>query len=451
MTAARQQKLLVDGIDNADRWKWLGLGVWNETDAFVDAVEGAFLQGYPTALPDPVIVFQDPYAQWWTAYPDQHPYPPRYVVDGFLDKLNQNGQKLVAKGSIGISSFSTDTYPAELDCTPGQEWILSLWTPAMDARYNGLALWQAVDELPGPKYIPLGDPVIAEPYLWPNLYEYADLTGDGRTDLITIRSGAGAGSVRKDFIAYQWTPADFKQMSHIIHWEDMGAEEFAAEPYVKFFPETPPALRLVSDANFAWGCVYKTVEVYRWTGGVEQRAETNTLDPDAPNCLLARATRIYASDRMDFDTTQSLLQRALAGFDPHDPKDQPKIAFARYHLAILEAIRGNDTAARLHLRNVIQGFLNDAPTAKYLDDNLGPLLAASRLKATDLCSLGISAPEDVFSAWRSGLMHPFGAVTSDDICFPYDIANRVVQHLPVGSPDSPEPRISAAGFDAGSA
>jgi hypothetical protein len=459
---ARQQLMMMNGLDSSgtrdlvlrSRWDWLSQGVSGDVYAISDAINAAFLRAYPGPLPNPGIVLQDPYQNWWIEDPDIQPYPPRLARDAAIAYLNQQKQPLAdhpADNPLSISKqIQLDAASAELDGTPGREWIVFIETPYMDARYNGFALWQAVDERPGPQYAALSDPVLAQPFLWPATFEVRDLTGDGRTDLIVSGVASGFGMVRNDFLVYRWTDSGFKDMSHIAHWEEMGEEESGGEPLITFLQDTPPALRVVTEVNRPWGCVYKRIEVYRWTGGFEQRIEQNSMDPSSPSCLLAEVFYSNTADNGDAFAPLPRLERALAGLDPKYPADRPKILYARYQIAVLEAVRGQDAAARRQLDLVRQGFANDPPTAQYLQENLDPLLAQPALNAMQLCSLGSRVPSTVFSTWWSGLDYPYslGGPQSGDFCSPGSLIEPVMQaRLPMGIQFS-ESLLSAAGLHA---
>lgn len=431
----------------AERWSWLFDNVQSELYAFSEALDAAFLKAYPDQLPDPTPLFGEPYAGWWTDYPFLAPYPPRFVVGAVVTEINKTGQQFVAEEEILVGPFSLDPYPAELDGTPGQEWVVHIWVTAMDARYNGTAMWQALDENSDGTLSLLGDPVPAQPYLWSSTFQVTDLTGDGLSDLIAQSTAVGFGMQRTDLIAYQWTPTGFTEMSHIRHWEDLGIDELTGEQSIKFFPETHPGLRVNTDVNHSWGCVYKTTEVYRWTGGVEQRVETKTMDTEDPACLLARAADAYSG--MSPEEAKGMLERALAGFDPDIEEDGAKISFAHYHLAIIEAALGNDTQARLHLRNVAPWFAEDTITAEYLDENLVPLLRKGQLNAEEICALVFDAPSGVFGSWWEGLKHPFqyGGLTTSDLCNPDKLTEWSLQSVLDELNASPETTLQVTNFD----
>ncbi len=372
--------------------------------------------------------------------------PPRLVIAALVDQLNRDGPSLQDQAPVNLGIFNIKPYLAELDGTPGREWIVMLKTPAADYRYDGLGLWQALDELPGQGYRRIGEPIIARPYMGLDTFAVRDLTGDGLSDLITTGGMVGFGEAATDFNIYQWMGSGFKLMTNFAHFQDLASEENGSGSHFSLIEDAYPALQLKVDVNQPWNCVYQEIYTLRWPDGVPQRIKSTTLDPHSPACLLGHVSPGYNISNGSLAEVFSLLDRAIAGFNPLNQATLPALSYAHYEMALLEAIRGNDAQARRHVTLMAQELAEDPATVSYLKSRLEGLLSLPRIPAADLCSLGYNAPEETFHTWWAGFRYPGFIAVTDSICSPGAVLDLTVKNLSTAGDGSPKDLLMTSGL-----
>jgi hypothetical protein len=348
---------------------------------------------YPQGLPDPQLAFLihgDHYV--WS---DEYAWFMPILQAGIFDLLRD--QELSDQQIINIEATEIKIFQAELDGDPGVEWL----AVANMSQY-ALLTWLRIDTLPDGTYqlMPynpdmfnfaayLFDPTLVE--------EVGDYNHDGLTDMLLNAPFYMGGRVYYRFYFVQGSAADFEVISEIE------ANAFVTDGHFGYTvlqpPETDQLMLTITDpVDLNWGCRYDTITTYEWSTGDLQTTQQGTEPPLTAECYLAQAVTLRKP--LNPDTDISLLQQALALFTEDDPEDIPKIAFAHYRLAVLYALRHDDTQARAHL----QAFLDfnrqtGSEQVETADAEVAGLLTAPRLEPLALCSWIAGTPYTYFPDW----------------------------------------------------
>ncbi len=350
--------------------------------SFVLDVEFRF--HYPHGLPVPEIFWQhhplkdhSPY-EYWIIRPGIFL---NMLADAILQELSLNRIPLADGEVISVRDCELEPHQVELDRDPGREWVARL----LCSDYTFLT-WLALDEKPDSTYSKLTlDLPTAElmNYRWgwqTNFLSLDDFTGDGLSDLLLFTDFMVENTSLVDFLIAQGTKSGFQNIGNVDLVD--GSTEYGGFQY-KF---TPPSARgwatlaITSTQNISWGCEWATLATYRWPNGRQQKTVTGEQPPDTPECALARA--VNNEEILDNRAAINLLENALARFEESDSDQQAKMQFARFRLALLYAVEGQESSARRRLSEFIENYRQSETILK---SDLLPLLDAPAVSAYNLC------------------------------------------------------------------
>ncbi len=157
--------------------------------AYVTATETNFY--YPDGFPDPQIV--------WDYYPftnqDHYPVFPSVYLDSLanavFDDFNRHPDHLKDQGTLDGTGYTVQIYQIELDHDPQPEWLVR-----MDWEEIVALSWLVLDQNPDGSYIKLIQSLPDSEWLVLSdvtIKALQDFTGDGLTDLISMKQLARIG------------------------------------------------------------------------------------------------------------------------------------------------------------------------------------------------------------------------------------------------------------------
>jgi hypothetical protein len=350
---------------------------------------------YPYGFPDPEIV--------WNYYPftsqDGYPVFPSVYLDSLtnavLYELNRHPADFKAHGTVDGKGYTVKRYQLELDHDPQPEWLVR-----MDWEEIVALSWLVLDQNPDGNYTKLTQSLADMLWIIPTstvtIETLQDFTGDGLTDIISLKKGYAAGSDWYSFYIAKGTRNGFQELDSIDH--AVSVTNSAVEPHYTI--ETPSGsnlltLTIVDPHRINWDCGWDTQTSYRWPNGIGQITITGKEIPQMPECSLARAVSLL--DPVDNRTAIQLLENAIAHFDENDSEQRGKLLFAHYRLAILYALSDQDFRSRQHLEWLVE---NLTESEQYLKENLLLLLGEKKISAIKLCDSLYSAVAETPSSWE---------------------------------------------------
>lgn len=346
---------------------------------------------YPEGFPNPEIV--------WKYYPftshDGYPAFPSSYLDSLatavFDDLNRHPDHLKDQGVIDGKGYTVKVYPIELDHDPQLEWLVRMdWEEivalswiVLDQNPDG-SYTRFTQSLPDSEWLVLSDVTIET---------LQDFTGDGLTDIISLKQGYAAGTDWYRFYIAKGTKDGFQELGSID--QTIASADSSQEPaYTIGVPSGSKWLTLtVSDPHrINWDCDWNTQTAYWWPYGREQITIMGKEIPETPDCSLARAVSLL--DPVDNTTAVQLLENAIGHFDQKNANQRAKLLFAHYRLAILYALLDQDALSRQHLEWLVE---NSTESEQYLKDTLSSLLKEKKISAIKLCDKmysGAKMPEE---------------------------------------------------------
>ncbi len=352
---------------------------------------------YPDGFPDPEIV--------WKYYPftshEGYPVFPSVYLDSLtnalLDDLNRHPDHLKDQGVIDGKGYTEKVYPIELDHDPQPEWLVQVYWEEI-AALSWLVLNQNPDgsyevltqSLPHSEWLVLSDVTIET---------LQDFTGDGLTDIISLKHGYAAGTDWYRFYIAKGTKDGFQELDSIDH--AVSVTNPSVEPHYTI--EMPSGsnwltLTIIDPHRINWDCGWDTQTAYRWPYGNEQIVVSGKEVPRTPECSLARAVSLL--DPVDNTTAVQLLENAIGHFDQKNANQRAKLLFAHYRLTILYALLDQDALSRQHLEWLVE---NSTASEQYLKDTLSSLLKEKKISAIKLCDRMYSAGAKMPDEWREYL------------------------------------------------
>jgi hypothetical protein len=344
---------------------------------------------HPDGFPDPEIV--------WNYYPftnhDTYPvFPSAYLdslMNAVLQELNRRSGDFKAPGTIDGKGYTLKRYRLELDHDPQPEWLVR-----MDWEEIVALSWLVLDQNPDGSYTKLAQSLPDSEWLvlsGVTIETLQDFTGDGLTDIISLKQGYAAGTDWYIFYVAKGTKDGFQELDSIDH--AVSVTNSSVEPH--FMIETPPGsnwltLTIVDPHRINWDCGWDTKTSYRWPNGIEQITITGKEIPQTPDCSLARAVSLL--DPVDNTTAIQLLENAIGQFDEKDMEQRGKLLFAHYRLAILYALSDQDSLSRQHLAWLIESLTG---SEQYLKENLLLLLGEKKISPMKLCDILYSAVAEI--------------------------------------------------------
>jgi hypothetical protein len=349
---------------------------------------------YPDGFPDPQIV--------WDYYPftnqDHYPVFPSVYLDSLtnavFDDFNRHPDLLKDRGVLDGKGHTVQIYQIELDHDPQPEWLVR-----MDWEEIVALSWLVLDQnLDGsytklPRSLPDSEWLVLSGVTIETLQ---DFTGDGLTDIISVKQGYAAGTDWYRFYIAKGTKNGFQELDSIDH--AVSVTNSAVEPH--YIIETPSGsnwltLTIVDPHRINWDCRWDTQTSYHWPYGSKQITIIGKEIPRTPDCSLAHAVSLL--DPVDNTRAIELLESAIDHFDQNNIDQQGKLLFAHYRLAILYALSDQDSLSRQRLEWLVEHLTESEEDLK---ENLVPLLGEEKINAIKLCDSLYSAVAEVPSSWE---------------------------------------------------
>ncbi len=415
--------------------------------ALRDVVGHEIGRHYPGGLPDPALVFSMPLTSDWFAF-----YPAQYaqlLSNGAFQLIAARGQEL-ADGrelSLGVFGATARVYTVELDHDARAEWLLHVhWSDI------GAVTWLALDDDEAGELRRLENelPDLVNAYGDDSFALLEDFTGDGLTDVIEVDARYMMGTDFGTFYVAQGTPQGFV-LRQSIH-QSIGGYLSDGLQYEVIRPDGADlATFAVSDPHdLNWGCYWNTVTTYRWPNGQPRQTVTGESAPNTAECALAKAVAV-GSD-LNYEAAISLLESSISRLDASDPAQAPKALFARYRLAILDALVGRSTAARTHWTWFVEHYTG---SQTFKQNVLQPILERNDLNGLELCSLFTNELDALPEEWvgfvnATAALNAYPAswdVYPPAVCPLPDLLYERLTRIPKGIVGSPEDALRAAGLE----
>jgi len=360
---------------------------------YVTATETNFY--YPDGFPDPQIV--------WDYYPftnqDHYPVFPSIYLDSLtnavFDDFNRHPDHLKDQGTLDGKGYTVKIYQIELDHDPQSEWLVR-----MDWEEIVALSWLVLDQNPDGTYTKLPQSLPDSEWLVLSdvtIGALQDFTGDGLTDIISVKQGYAAGTDWYRFYIARGTRNGFQELDSIDH--AVSVTNSSAEPHYTI--ETPSksnwlTLTIVDPHRINWDCGWDTQMSYRWPYVGKQITITGKEIPQTPDCSLARAVSLL--DPVDNTRAIELLESAIDHFDQNDIEQYGKLLFAHYRLAILYAVSDQDSLSRQHLEWFVEHVTESEQDLK---ENLFLQLGEKKISAIKLCDTLYSAVAEMPDSWET--------------------------------------------------
>jgi hypothetical protein len=348
---------------------------------------------YPDGFPDPQIV--------WDYYPftnqDHYPVFPSIYLDNLtsavFDDFNSHPDHLKDRGVLDGKEYTVQTYKIELDNDPQPEWLVR-----MDWEEIVALSWLVLDQDPDGNFTRLSQSLPDSDWLILSdvkIEALQDFTGDGLTDIISVKQGYAAGTDWYRFYIAKGTNNGFQELASINH--AVSVTNSSVEPhYAIKIPSGSNwlTLTLVDPHRINWDCQWDTETSYRWPYGTEQIIVAGKEMPQTPECSLARAVSLL--EPVDNATEIRLLEDATARFDQTNAEQRKKLLFVHYRLAILYALSDQDLLSRRHLEWLAE---NLTESEQYLKENVLLQLGENKISAIKLCDSLYSASSEMPDSW----------------------------------------------------
>lgn len=402
---------------------------------------------YSSGFPDPALVFSRPLTSDWYPF-----YPPQYahlLNDGAFQLIAARSKDLEADREfpLGALGGTAHVYAVELDHDAQAEWLLHVYWSDL-----GAVTWLALDseEAGELRRLEVELPDLVNTYGDDSFALLEDFTGDGLTDVIEVDARYLMGTDFGTFYVAQGTPQGFRLRQSI----DQAIGGYLSEglQYEVSRPDgAGVAAFVVSDPHdLNWGCHWNTVTTYRWPNGQPRQTITGEGAPSTAECALAKAVAV-GSD-LKHEAAISLLESAVSRLDPSDSEQAPQALFARYRLAVLDALAGRTAAARTHWTWFVDHY---AESETFKQEVLQPTLEREELNGLELCSLFTNTPKALPEEW-AGFVNATAALNAypaswdiypPAVCPLPDLLYERLTRIPTGIVGSPADALQAAGLE----
>jgi hypothetical protein len=423
--------------------------------SFTEVVDFEIRRLYPQGLPTPQSILNLP-----SLRSERSMFPlvlpsvfPSLIGDAIADYFSQKQIALVDGESINGPNFQAMPHLVELDHDSGSEWLLRVHSKEFDSLF-----WFTLNESSGPSY-ELMETELTQVAggLFFDTYELTllgDFTGDGLTDAIVEFSYFMLERVHLHFNILQGSPEGFHTLSTISEFVNTQVgETINIETPTTILP-TEPALNITKITDLNWDCRWETITSYSWPNGVERISIQNEDPPNTPKCLVAQ---VFEDFSFDAQVHVRMLESALQGFSDAEPEEKEIAQFARYRLALLYVLLGQQKAAKELLQDFVDqystGTYQGSELADHLQTNLLPLLDAPGIHPLALCELTYNQPE-LFVGWSPFInmtaISPGNTFSTE--LFPYAICpmdqllTQQMNRLTFNPTQSPESIFSANGI-----
>lgn len=228
-----------------------------------------------------------------------------------------------------------------------------------------------------------------------------DITGDGISDLIIIRTIYRPLYAEKYVDVYKGSASGFSLLSKIATYFDTDLT-FMEE-------EGKYSLKLVHEHDFGQGCIRVEQIIYSWTGGRESVSQTTSM-PETLTCRMAqfRDSYIWVGPPID-DVPERIAwyEEILSDFQADNLSDFERLQFARLKLAIFYSMQEQNSATRAMLNS----FLNNYQEGDYANEEYYSVLSIAILPSMDggtvnplnLCMSLADINENDLPEWRNYL------------------------------------------------
>lgn len=351
---------------------------------------------YPEAVSHPLQILEE-YSQ------ESYRIIPKILFEvlekGVLEYLDVNHLILEDGQIIYGPSFEATVYQIELDYDNRPEWVLQIkseWSilTHITLNQNETGIYEVISsDLPKVILYSLHDEYL--------IVGIEDITEDGLSDIVIDYSTYMWGTTSGRFLVYMGNVNGLSQISN-ISWSTFD------ETYMDSSLEFPsdgslPYLQIDIPNDINWGCEWIKSDIYRWPNGVEQLNTIGDNPPNTPECALAQAVNLL--EPVDDQTAIKLLENAVYLYSVSAEKQFDLEVFARYRLAILYALYGNDSGARRQLETILSIAEDDnSEAAIMLVADIALLVEEANIHAVPLCEivfLKIKQDKPMPSGWEN--------------------------------------------------
>lgn len=313
----------------------------------------------------------------------------------FLDYLNTEDVILVDGETAESEYFIWKPFQVQLDSDREPEWLVEFENGGL----TFLVLDYTDDEYE------LVDWFLYKGYRGNKEFEILDLrdqNGDGFSDLLILEHDYFWGTISLNVVfAYGMNQAfsiETDDLYRVMSYS--GIPEGFYDPNLR-------ELTIELDNADPWFCNWETRIIYRWYQATEPISTTGEDPPGTSGCLLTQAT--FPESDLSINESIYLLREVIRGYQNSPPRDIDYLAFARYRLAILHAIRGEQAYVREQLAKLIELEQSDSEAAASLKDPINTLLGREHISPADLCYMTfipvITEKSQISSTWADELSY----------------------------------------------